>query len=97
MHVIVFSPFCRGENFRPVFKKLGELTCIFDNAAHLTLTATATQNSLKELEKTLNYRNPNIIIANPDRQNIYLEVKRRLPNAKKIDKFDDLIVPINCT
>jgi hypothetical protein len=33
---------CRGEDFRPKCKYLGDLTCIFPNAAHLPVTATAT-------------------------------------------------------
>ena len=34
----------RGDEIRPDFKKVGELTCIFESAAHLALTATATVN-----------------------------------------------------
>ncbi|XP_071138395.1 uncharacterized protein [Mytilus edulis] len=31
---------------------------------------------------------------NPDRPNIFLEVRRRLPNIRKVDKLDELIKPI---
>jgi hypothetical protein len=41
--------FCRGEDFRPKFKHLGDLTCIFPNAAHLAVTATATPKSIHVL------------------------------------------------
>ncbi|CAC5425086.1 recQ [Mytilus coruscus] len=44
-----------GESFRPEFMKLGELTCLFETAGHLALTATATPKALKELEVILNY------------------------------------------
>ncbi|VDI82749.1 Hypothetical predicted protein, partial [Mytilus galloprovincialis] len=32
--------------------------------------------------------------SNPDRPNIFLEIRRRLPNIRKVDKFDELIKPI---
>ncbi|XP_052071379.1 uncharacterized protein LOC127709745 [Mytilus californianus] len=83
-----------GESFRPEFMKLGELTCLFETAGHLALTATATPKALKELEVILNYRETTLIISNPDRPNIFLEVRRRLPNIRKVDKLDELIKPI---
>jgi superfamily II DNA helicase RecQ len=52
-----------GDEIRPDFKKVGELTCIFESAAHLALTV----NLVKELENVLNYNNPDIVWANPDR------------------------------
>lgn len=42
-----------GEEFRPSFKKLGELTCISEGALHLALTATATQSRHKHLQRCL--------------------------------------------
>ncbi|KAK6191080.1 hypothetical protein SNE40_002828 [Patella caerulea] len=32
---------------------------------------------------------------NPDRQNIFIEKKSRLPNLRKYEKFDDLIHPVS--
>ena len=84
----------RGDEFRPEFKKIGELTCIFESAAHLALTATATVNLVKELENVLNYNNPDIVWANPDRPNIYIKIEKKLPNINKIEKYDDLIMPV---
>ncbi|XP_071138411.1 uncharacterized protein [Mytilus edulis] len=80
-----------GESFRPEFMKLGGL---FETAGHLALTSSATQKALKELEVILNYRDTTLIISNPDRPNIYLEIRRRLPNIQKVDKLDELIKPI---
>ena len=51
----------RGDKLRPDFKKVGELTCIFESVAHLALTATATVDLVKGLENVLNYNNPDII------------------------------------
>ena len=71
--------FCRVEDFRPKFKHLGDLTCIFPNAAHLAVTATATTKSMHVLGKVLQYNSPAIVQMNPDRPNIFNEVNTRLP------------------
>lgn len=85
---------CRGEDFRPRFKQIGELTALFPNAAHLAVTATATQTSIQFLSKSLQYINPTIIQVNPDRPNLFLEIKTRLSNREKFDKYDDIVLPI---
>ncbi|CAC5402622.1 unnamed protein product [Mytilus coruscus] len=83
-----------GEDFRPKFKQIGELTALFPNAAHLAVTATATPNSIQFLFKTLQYINPTIIQVNPDRPNLFLEIKTRLSNLEKFNKYDDIVVPL---
>ena len=84
----------RGVEFRPDFKKVGELTCIFESDAHLALTATATVNLVKALENVLNYNSPDIVWANLDRPNIYIMIEKELPNINKIEKYDDMIMPV---
>ncbi|XP_060084050.1 bifunctional 3'-5' exonuclease/ATP-dependent helicase WRN-like [Ylistrum balloti] len=83
-----------GEEFRPKFKKLGDLTCLFDNCAHLAVTATSSPSSILDLSKTLQYKNHVIVTVNPDRPNIYIDKKPRLPNSNKTDKYDELIDPL---
>ncbi|XP_069123906.1 ATP-dependent DNA helicase Q1-like [Argopecten irradians] len=85
-----------GEEFRPMFKKLGDLTCLFDSSPHLAVTATASPSSILDLAKTLQYQDHATVTMNPDRSNIYIEVKPRLPNSRKTDKFDELIDPLSC-
>ena len=84
----------RGSVFRPVFQKLGDLTCVFPNACHLALTATCTEERKKELVDTLQYRKYSCITVNPDRPNIFLCKRSRLPNIRKYEKLDALIEPI---
>lgn len=84
----------RGKEFRKSFNKLGELTCIYPNVPHLALTATATPESLEYLCKVLQFENQHYIISNPDRANIYLEVRQRLPNIKKYEKIEQILNPI---
>ncbi|XP_033751152.1 LOW QUALITY PROTEIN: ATP-dependent DNA helicase Q-like 3 [Pecten maximus] len=83
-----------GDDFRPAFGKLGELVCIFENAIHLALTATATAKSVENLSKVLNFDRPVVITLNVDRPNIYIEVRKRLPNIRKFDKLNNIITPI---
>lgn len=72
---LFFFLFYRGDEFRPKFQKIGELTGLFPNAAHLAVTATATLSFVQVLSKSLQYINPVIIQINPDRPNLYLEIK----------------------
>ncbi|VDH94605.1 Hypothetical predicted protein [Mytilus galloprovincialis] len=83
-----------GEDFRPKFKQIGELTALFSNAAHLAVTATATPSCIQSLSKILQYINPTIIKVNPDRPNLFIEIKTRLSNFRKFSKYDDIVVPL---
>nr|XP_022298997.1 ATP-dependent DNA helicase Q-like 3 [Crassostrea virginica] len=73
-----------GDSFRPSFSKLGELTAIFTRIPQLALTATATPKCVEQLCEILQLRNVKLVFSNPDRPNIYYEVKTRLPNIKKM-------------
>lgn len=42
----------------------------------------------------MQYSKPVVITVNPDRPNLYLEIKTRLPNIHKYDKYDDIIQPL---
>lgn len=92
---ILFYFFYRGKEFRKSFSRLGQLTSIFPNIPHLALTATATSADLKVLSTTLDFRETHYIIANPDRPNIFMEIRRRLPNIKKYEKYDALLGEIS--
>ncbi|XP_013409162.1 uncharacterized protein LOC106172806 [Lingula anatina] len=83
-----------GDDFRPAFKKLGELICVFDGSRHLVLTATATPAAVKSLVKLLNFKDHVVVSANVDRPNIYIEICKRLPNIHKFEKLDGIIQPI---
>lgn len=42
MLFLVKCTILRGEKFRPVFKNIGEMICMFEDAMHLLLSAIAT-------------------------------------------------------
>lgn len=47
------------------------------------------------LGNVLQYNSPVIVQMNPDRSNIFIEVKTRLPNIKKYDEYNDIIEPLS--
>lgn len=61
----------RGEKFRPVFKNIGEMICMFEDAMHLLLSAIATVT----LSKVMNLKAPVVVTENVDRPNIFLEIR----------------------
>ena len=67
---------------------------MYDNIPHLATSATLTPASIKCLEKVLQYTDPAVVKLNPDRVNICITVKNRLPNVNKSEKYDQLIMPI---
>lgn len=42
----------------------------------------------------MNLKNPTVYYENVDRPNIFLEIRKGLPNVKKFDQYDELIKPI---
>jgi ATP-dependent DNA helicase RecQ len=84
----------RGEEFRPAFRQLGDLTVLFPGAAHLALTATATPCRVKQLAEILQFKDYKLVTCNPDRPNICIELKSKLPSAYTMEKYDELITPL---
>ncbi|XP_033731767.1 Werner syndrome ATP-dependent helicase homolog [Pecten maximus] len=83
-----------GEDFRKAFSKLGELTCVYPEIPHLALTATATPVAIQTLSKILQFQKVTKVTENSDRPNIYLEIKERLPNVKKYEKYNEILQPL---
>ena len=54
-----------------------ELYSVFPSAKIVAMTATATREYQKAITESLNMKNPSLVIANPDRANIFYEVIQR--------------------
>lgn len=61
---------------------------------HLLLTATATVSATETLSKVMNLKAQVVVAVKVDRPKVFLEIRNKLPNIKKIEKYDDLIHPI---
>ncbi|CAL4094160.1 unnamed protein product, partial [Meganyctiphanes norvegica] len=66
-----------GHDFRPSYRKLGNLRRTFPSVPILALTATATQQVRHDICNSLGLKNPEVSITNFDRPNLYLEVKHK--------------------
>lgn len=86
--------FCfRGDDFRPAFGKIKEITALF-SAPIIVLTATATLKTRKFIIEKLELNDPTIIIANPDRPNIFYSKEERLPSMDTLDDLDRILTSI---
>lgn len=68
----------RGDEFRIAYAHLGELRSVIPSHVNmLALTATATVDTLRAVEKRLNLQDPVIIALPPDRPNVFYTVLKQ--------------------
>ena len=85
----------RGHNFREDYRKLGTLSSVFPTAKIVAMTATATKEYQTSIMKSLNMKDPKLVIANPDRPNIFYEVQQRPSYLKESNnQFEEILSPI---
>lgn len=66
-----------GHDFRPDYMEISYVRQQFPEAVCLALTATATHRVQQDIIQNLNLRDPSVLVASFDRENIFLEVKRK--------------------
>jgi ATP-dependent DNA helicase RecQ len=74
-----------GHDFRPNYLKLAEFRDLYPQIPILAVTATAKQQVITDIEKFLKLNNPEIIRANFDRPNLFLDIKE-LPEVPENTK-----------
>ena len=86
----------RGHNFRKDYRKLGTLSSVFPTAKIVAMTATATKEYQTSIMKSLNMKDPKLVITNPYRPNIFYEVQQRPSYLKQsnINQFEEILSPI---
>ena len=69
---------------------------MFPSAKIVAMTATATGEYQEAISESLNMKNPLLVVANPDRANIFYEVIQRPAYVKQgnVDQFEELLSPI---
>lgn len=75
-----------GHDFRPEYAELGRLKSLFANVPVIALTATADQQTQKDIVQRLNFT-PKEYVASFNRPNIYYQVVNKNNPVKQIDKF----------
>jgi RecQ family ATP-dependent DNA helicase len=84
-----------GHNFRQDYQKLGCIRNIIGNISILALTATATNNIVNDICRTLQLDNPKLIKGNFDRPNLYISIEQRYDgNKNTLNSFNDSIIPL---
>jgi ATP-dependent DNA helicase RecQ len=76
-----------GHDFRPEYRELGKLKDKFKSAVWLALTATATQRVSADIIKNLALKDSKVFIAPFNRENLFLEVKRKNKSFTQILDF----------
>ena len=91
-HVTICSfAFCRGNDFRKKFSKLGDLRGFFPTKLNfMALTATASEKTRKEVIRLLGMVRPFVIVKSPDKPNIVYHV------YEKEKELEDLFAPHRC-
>ena len=85
----------RGHNVGEDYRKLGTLSSVFPTADIVAMTATATKEYQTSIMKSLNMKDPKLVIANPDRPNIFYEVQQRPSYLKESNnQFEEILSPI---
>jgi RecQ family ATP-dependent DNA helicase len=84
-----------GHDFRPSYLKLKEFRDNFPSIPIMAVTATAKEEVVKEIINFLQLKNPEIVRANFDRPNLYIECKNipkiTIKNKEKLMSYEDII------
>ena len=83
----------RGYDFRPDYGKLDTLASIFPSKPFIAMTATAPVAYQNAIIENFAMQNPLIVLENPNRSNIFYEIKKRPAAIKESneDQFEKLI------
>jgi ATP-dependent DNA helicase RecQ len=75
-----------GHDFRPNYLNLIKFREKYPNIPILAVTATAKKEVIKDIKEKINLNNPEIICANFDRPNLFLDVVNLTENNKLLNK-----------
>ena len=77
-----------GHDFRPAYKSLYKLRAISKSIPFVAVTATATPQVREDIIKNLRLRNPEIIVTSFDRENLFIEVRKKTNMLDDIKEYD---------
>ena len=73
-----------GHDFRPDYLEISSIRHLVPKAPMLALTATATEKVRLDIVQNLNMKKPEIFISSFNRNNIYLEVQRKINGQSQV-------------
>ncbi|MDQ0161500.1 RecQ family ATP-dependent DNA helicase [Bacillus alveayuensis] len=80
-----------GHDFRPDYSRLGEMKKRLGNPTCLALTATATNDVLKDIATSLSLQNPSYHIYSMNRKNVAIVVESFHHHEEKMDRLYELM------
>ncbi|WFA03516.1 ATP-dependent DNA helicase RecQ [Bacillus sp. HSf4] len=80
-----------GHDFRPDYSKLGDIKTRLGHPVTLALTATATEETLKDISRMLKTTKAQFIIHSVDRPNIALHIEKLHDAAEKAERLVELV------
>lgn len=83
-----------GEDFRKSFGDLATLKALFPTAVTLALTATAPLAMVEKITDSLSISSCKIVRSSPNRPNIKLTVRKRMPNNYSKASYDEILLPM---
>lgn len=83
-----------GCEFRTDFSRICQLRSFFPKTPFLALTATAPKIKRSKIAESLHLENPHIVIANLDRQNIFLHKELRKASSTGLESYESILLPI---
>jgi ATP-dependent DNA helicase RecQ len=83
-----------GHDFRPEYLRLADVIDSFGRPPVLALTATAAPPVQADITRQLRMRSPEVIVADFDRPNISLAVRRARPGLPEAQAIDDRTVEV---
>ena len=89
-----------GHDFRPEYRQIVEIRKRFPGAVCMALTATATTQVRQDIRQTLKFTTTNEFVASFNRENLYIEVIRKLDPLRQtiqiLDRYKDQSGIIYC-
>ena len=86
------STYSRGKEFRTAFQEIHTLKAYFPSVPFAALSGTLTTEQLRTIPSALGLHKPVIIEENPDRPNIFLEVKKKPQADSTVDQYEGIYI-----
>ena len=93
-YIQISSFLLQANRFPKRLLQIGSIKVLFPKCTFITLTATASLDSIQFIKSSLNMFNYKIIRASPNRRNVFLAKKMRGDSVYGVKSYDRILVPV---